>query len=252
MDSSTAPTYDPYEVLPFNAYRAPASPLGERCYSLMHFVESEKFRGVDESYRRFLLEQEDPDDFLLETGAIDQGNVREDWAEVRLSLIRAGMWMQLVQHQESLRESLLQPKCSTGIPLIDSAAASIYQRLVEANEPGHELRRVVLAGDHHLSSQAVFLTFDHLFQNRLPDEIFVSDEGGLAQLAQSYAQARYIPIRIFALNDDEQSCAELMLEKGSHVFTVSENELSNSKLANCLLSFAREQGKKAHRFSWSE
>lgn len=252
MESSTTPSYDPYAILAFNAYRSPDYPVGERCYSLMHFVESEKFRGVDECYRRFLLDQEDAEDFLLETGAIDQGNVREDWAQVRFALIRAGMWMQLIQNQDALRDSLLKPDCTTGVPLIDKVAASIYARLVEAGQPGNELRRVVLAGDVHLIGESVFHTLDHLFQNRLPDEIYVSDESGLAELVQRYALARYIPIRVFVLGDDVDACAAAILEKGTHVFTVSVEEQSNSLLANRLLSLATEQGKTVHRFAWAE
>ncbi|MBM5458919.1 hypothetical protein H8F21_15235 [Pseudomonas sp. P66] len=254
MESSTAntPIYDPYAILPFAAYRSPDCPEGDLCYSLMHFIESEKFRGVDDCYRRFLLQQEAPEDFLLETGAIDQDNVRADWVEQRFGLIRAGMWMQLVQNQDALRNSLLQPGCSTGVPLIDKVAADIFSRLVAANESDNALRRVVLAGDLGISSANVFRTFDHLFQSRLPDEIYISDEVGLADLVNQYALTRYIPVRVFPCGGDADACAHQMLEKGTHVFTISRGEESDSGLANRLLALAAEQKKVSHRFSWNE
>jgi len=250
--TTTSPIYDPYAILPFVAYRSEACPEGDLCHSLMHFIESEKFRGVDDCYRRFLLQQDDPDDFLLETAAIQQGDVRADWAEQRAGLIRAGMWMQLVQHQDALRDSLLKPNCSTGVQLIDKAADDIYRRLISASESGNELRRVVLAGDRTLSSSAVFRTFDHLFQSRMPDEIYISDEIGLAELANQYALSKYIPVRVFSGSDDAEACAVSMLEKGTHVFTISRSVESESGLANRLLALAPKQGKVAHRFPWND
>ncbi|SBW84274.1 hypothetical protein PVE_R2G0245 [Pseudomonas veronii 1YdBTEX2] len=248
MESSTPPSYDPYAFLPFVAYRSFDRPESEFCYSLMHFVESEKFRGVDESYRQFLLKQDDRDDFLLETGAIDQGGVRQDWPQVRFALIRAGMWMQLVQHQDHLRESLLQAGCETGVPLIDQVAADIYERLMKAHEPGNELRRVVLAGDLGVVDAEIFKTFDHLFQNRMPDEIYVSDEPGVAEMVHKYALTKYIPLRVFT--SAEEDCAGQMLTKGTHVFTISVEAESDSSLTNRLLQLAAEQGKVFHRFPW--
>ncbi|PLP85643.1 hypothetical protein CX682_30265 [Pseudomonas sp. FFUP_PS_41] len=43
-----------------------------------------------------------------------------------------------------------------------------------------------------------------------------------------------------------------MLEKGTHVFTISRSVESESGLANRLLALAPEQGKVAHRFPWSD
>lgn len=249
MESSTTPNFDPYAILPFSAYRSAECPEGECCYSLMHFIESEKFRGVDESYRVFLLGQADPDDFLLETGVIHPSLVRGDWADVRFALIRAGMWMQLVQHQDALRDALLQPGCSTGISLLDEVAADIYQRLTAAQETGGELRRVVIAGDLSIDNESVFETFDHLFQIRQPDEVCVSTEAGVAELVHRYAQSRYIPVRTFDIAAGVQSCASALLDKGTHVFTVSKSETSDSALANQLLAMATAQGKVAHRFA---
>ncbi len=251
MEPSINSSYDPYQHLPFRAYRSAEWPAGEVCSTLMHFIAAEKFRGADESYRRFLLSLSDPDDLRLETEAIGQGIGRDDWNNVQFHVVRAGVWMQLVQHQERLREALFQPGFSSGDALLDEAISAIYSRLVAASNPGDELRRVILAGDTSLSTDEMFRIFDQLFQNRLPDEIYVSVEDGVAAAAQRYAISRYIPVNTFGSVDDVQAAAAAMLEKGTHVFTISTQEVSDSPLANALLSGASAQAKPCHRFSWT-
>lgn len=248
--NATTITYDPYQHLPFLAYGSNAQPHGERFLSLMHFVESEKFRGVDESYRQYLLTLDDPIDFRLETAGVAQCRRRTDWDDVKGALIRAGIWMQLVQHQEALRTQLLRPDSSSGVELIDDAARFIYGRLVKANQSGGDpLRRVVITGDTTLSSIALFDRFDQIFASRLPDEILVSDESGVAERAREYAIQQYLPVRIFS--DPESSpLAEQVMEKASHVFSIGTADTPASQFAIDVLSLAAKQGKVAHHIKW--
>lgn len=248
--NDTTITYDPYQHLPFLGYSSKAMPEGERFLSLMHFVESEKFRGVDESYRRYLLTLDDPIDFRLETAGVAQCRRRTDWDDVKGALIRAGMWMQLVQNQDELRAQLLRPDCSTGIDLIDQAARFIYGRLIKANQEGGEpLRRVVLTGDPTLSTLALFDRFDQIFASRLPDELVVADEPGVADRAREYAIQQYLPIRIFS-GAESSALAQQAMEKASHVFSFGTGEQPSSQFAVDVLALAGEQGKVAHHIRW--
>lgn len=251
MESSPIPRYDPYQVLPFRAYRSEMQPEGDLCQTLMHFLVAEKLRGgVDESYRQFILSLHDVDDFRLETQTIAQGNARPDWGQCRFHVARAGLWMQLVQHQEVLRGSVLQPNCRVGEQTIDNAIADIYRRLVSASTPGEELRRVILVGGA-LPGEVLFSQLDGLFQNRLPDELYVTTEPGFADDVHRYAVSRYIPIRTFPLADNLEQAVDAMLEKGTHVFVLEdgvENGVGN-KLATALHAGALEQGKVSHRLS---
>lgn len=246
--NDTTITYNPYEQIPFNGYRSDAQPLGERFLSLMHFIESEKFRGVDERYRSYLLTLDDPIDFRLETAGVAQCQRRTDWDDVKGSLIRAGMWMQLVQHQETLRDQLLRPDCSTGIQLIDDAANAIYTRLVAANSEPDQLRRVVITGDTTSHASAIFDLLNQIFSSRLPDELYVADEGGVALLAQKYALNHYFPIRIFAGASPDELATQA-LERATHVFSIGAGECPDSEFAVAVLARASEQGKTSHHIS---
>lgn len=73
MDFETPPVFDPYEHRPFQGYMCSEGRQVETYLSLMHFIEAEKFRGLDEGYRRYILSIEDRDDFILETAGITQG-----------------------------------------------------------------------------------------------------------------------------------------------------------------------------------
>lgn len=238
-------TYDPYEFLPFIGYASPEHPLGERYFSLMHFIESEKFRGVDEDYRSYLRTLDDPVDFRLETVGVAQCRHRADWDGVKASMIQAGLWMQLVQRQEELRERVLIPDCSTGIHLIDDAARAIYKRLVEANKPEEALRRVVLTGDADLDPGKLKPMLDGIFQSRLPDEIYLLQEQGVARLAGEYAISRYIPVRVFAETDAQEAAVAVMV-KGTHVFSFGREQQPSTDFSRNVLALAEEQGKTAH------
>jgi predicted NAD-dependent protein-ADP-ribosyltransferase YbiA (DUF1768 family) len=246
------PTYDPYTTLPFVGYRRPGSHQPETYFSLMHFVESEKFRGVDESYRQYLLTLDDPEDFLLETAGVTQGMRRDDWDVIKVGMIRAGMWMQLVQHQQALTDSLLQPGCKSSIDLVTHVAEQIYSRLIKANhEEGEQLRRVVLTGDCTISDGSVLGLFDQIFANRLPDEIYIAAEDGVALLAEQYCIRRYIPIRVFDLTGRSiEEATEEVLSKGTHVFSIGSEDRSDSHFSNRALELANSDGKPAHRIKW--
>jgi hypothetical protein len=248
----STPSYDPYAALPFVGYRRPGSSQLETYVSLMHFVESEKFRGVDESYRQYLLTINDPEDFLFETAGVSQGIRRADWDSIKVAMIRAGMWMQLVQQQAELKDSLLQPGCTTPIELITHVAELTYTRLVNANHvEGEQLRRVVLAGDCALNDQGVFTLFDQIFVNRKPDEIYVAAESGLSVLAEEYCIQHYIPIRVFELagTTPELTAAEALL-KGTHVFSIGQTDQSDSAFARCVMEMAANCDKPAHSIIW--
>ncbi len=247
------PMYDPYATLPFHGYRTAGSPQPETYLSLMHFIESEKYRGVDDTYRRYLLTLTDRDDFLFETAGVAQGGRRTDWEAIKFPMIRAGMWMQLVQHQEELASSLLQPGCRTSIQLVTQVAEQTYNRLHKAShEEGEQLRRVVLTGDRSACDESIFGLFDQIFANRLPDEIFLAGEEGVSRLAERYCIERYIPARLFSFSGTQvEQVAANALAKGTHVFSITATDQSDSAFAESVLELAAATGKPSHRIKWS-
>ncbi|MHC5195162.1 hypothetical protein ACYSUW_15505 [Pseudomonas frederiksbergensis] len=247
------PIYDPYVTLPFHGYRSPGSFQPETYPSLMHFIESEKYRGVDDSYSRYLLTLTNHDDFLFETAGVAQGVRRADWETIKLPMIRAGMWMQLVQHQEALADSLLQPGCTTSVSLVTQVAEQIYNRLHKAShEDGEQLRRVILTGDRSVCDESIFGLFDQIFANRLPDEIYLAAEEGVSRLAEQYCIQRYIPARLFGFTGIQVGqAAANALAKGTHVFSISDSDQSDSAFAESVLEMAAAAGKPSHRIKWS-
>ncbi|MDF9779162.1 hypothetical protein [Pseudomonas baetica] len=247
------PIYDPYATLPFHGYRSPGSLQPETYPSLMHFIESEKYRGVDDSYRRYLLTLTDQDDFLFETAGVAQGGRRTDWEAIKVPMIRAGMWMQLVQNQEALANSLLQPGCMSSIQLVTQVAGQTYNRLHKAShEEGEQLRRVVLTGDCSVCDESIYGLFDQIFANRLPDEIYLATEEGVSRLAEQYCIQRYIPARLFSCSGTQvDQAAANALAKGTHVFAISAADQSDSAFAESVLEMAAAAGKPSHRIKWS-
>ena len=250
MEAINSPFYDPYRVIPFRGYKSASQPLGDHCVSLMHFIESEKYRGIDDSYRQYLLTLTDHEDFTLETIGVGQAVKRHDWEEVKGAMFRAGFWMQLFQRVDEMRPYLLQPNCQTGIPLLDGAAWDVYQRLTESTTPGNELRRVVIAGDVEANPTGLLEQLNQLFSVRLPDEVVVTTESGVADLVHDYCLSKYLPVRCISVGDSRLDLAvDQALNKATHVFVFSQNEASTSKFAEDLLDAATAAGKISHRIA---
>lgn len=250
MEAINTPFYDPYGVIPFRGYRSASQPLGDHCVSLMHFIESEKYRGVDDSYRQYLLTLTDHEDFTLETIGVGQAVKRDDWDEVKGAMFRAGFWMQLFQRVDEMRPYLLQPNCQTGIPLLDAAARDVYQRLTESMIPGNELRRVLIAGDVEANPPGLFEQLNQLFSVRLPDEVVVTPESGVADLVHHYCLSRYLPVRCVGLGESNLGISvDQALNKATHVFVFSQGEVSTSQFAEDALAAATAAGKITHRIS---
>ena len=239
-------TFDPYQPLPFKAYGLfdGASVEQETCASLMHYVEAEKFLGVDEQYRRFILSIQDTEDFMLETAGVSQARRRQDWFQVRDRLIRAGAWMQLVQHKDHLCDRLLAGELSCKLGPINDAIASIRERLM-SDEP---LRKVLITGAVEFTNQeTVFAMLDSIFARRQADEIIVTDEMGVGRLAARYAHHHYIPIRVVGdTAENDEAALEIVLSHASHVFVATHNGQSSRFADTCFVA-ASEAGKIAHK-----
>lgn len=234
---------DPYALAPFSAYpdMAEASFVPEVYPTLMHFIESEKYRGVDDSYRRFINRIESIEDFKLETMCAPPELRRQDWEQVRSSLIRAAVWMQLTTHKSSaLGEQYLRTDDLTGVDLIDDEIRSVRTALFR-EEP---MRRVLFCGAPEVSDeQAVNRVIDDIFTNRQPDEIIVFAEPGVARIAANYAAARYIPIQV---HTPGPAMAEA-IRATSHLFLLTADGQA-TEASHMAVAAAKESGKVVHEF----
>lgn len=241
-------TYDPYEEIPFLAFgdvSGDPHPSLEHCRSLMHFIEAEKFLGVDERYRRFLLQLSDREDLLLETAGVSQAMRRSDWNAVRDRLIRAGVWMQLVQNQEVLLGRLMAGELTCDLQPINTALQSIQSRI--AARPTDPLRQVLIAGPTaHTDKDRIYRLLNSMFSNREPDELLLIAEPGACEHVASYARDRYIPMRVFSRNGDDSFDIEGIVAISSHTYVLTLDG-SASAAAEACYSAAASAGKTAHR-----
>ncbi|HFH4381204.1 TPA: hypothetical protein ACGJWY_001548 [Pseudomonas aeruginosa] len=244
MDFETPPIFDPYEHRPFQGYMCSEGRQVETYLSLMHFIEAEKFRGLDEGYRRYLLSIEDRDDFILETAGITQGVRRPDWDEIKAPMVRAGLWMQLVQHKDAMVPLITHPGCECPVGLVNEAIQEIYERL----HSGDPLRKVLLAGDdspNALRSSSFDEVLDHIFNVRQPDEVIVSADGGVSMRSAAYAARRYIPLRFLPRVQSAGEFAKNAISQATHVFLLGTN--GQASFAQAAYDLACETGLVAHQ-----
>lgn len=96
--------FDPSAEIPFHGYRRflpDEPPLFDLAPSLIHFYESEKFRGVDEVLRLSVLSCST----VREAAKISKRHKdiwRKDWRAVRGRVFRAGLAMQVLQSRRAM------------------------------------------------------------------------------------------------------------------------------------------------------
>lgn len=239
--------YDPYDQIPFAGYLSDIDGQPETYWSLMHFLEAEKMRGVDDQYRRYLLELRDRDYFVMETACIGQSIRREDWSEVRASVIYAGLMMQLAQNKEALQHSLLADSFQCEAEIITEVRASLLERLRDP-EP---LRRVLFVGTGQEQNAQINSLFDHIFMKRKPDEIITFAEPGVCTAAAKYAHAHYIPFRAFSLQEDLSAVAQDAVSRSSHVFQIGADD-SATPITKIAFDLACQTKKTAHQLAWEQ
>jgi hypothetical protein len=240
MMSESVQTFDPYAEMPFLGYKSPSGEP-EKYLSIMHFVEAEKLRDVDNEYRSYILGLRDRDDFILETAGIaSQWEPSPRWAENRLQGIYAAIFMQLVQNKDTIMPILMNEDLQYPSVTIKQARDSLVSRVTSA-EPW---RRVLFLGQRE-DSDLIPGILDHIFTNRNPDEIFVLDEPSISTAVDRYSHDNYIPIRIIGTGQSENVSADWM-DKLSHIFLMGSLD-SASAASKYAFEMASSKGTKIHQ-----
>ncbi|MAG65029.1 MAG: hypothetical protein CMK74_04040 [Pseudomonadales bacterium] len=238
--------FDPYAELPFAGYSCPVSGNQENYWSLMHFVEAEKLRGVDDDYRAYVLGLRDREDFILETaGVAAQFDPGEFWVANRQRALYAGLYMQLVQNKDTLMPTIIDDEVEYPSPGIKHARNAIVERLA-SREPW---RRVLFMGQEKQSDRVPGI-LDHIFTNRMPDEMFILNEPGVSRTVEQYAHDNYIPIRIFG-DFPPSSSSKDILGSLSHVFFLG-SHADASESARRTYEAASAQGMNIHQVDLPE
>jgi hypothetical protein len=235
---------DPYAELPFVGYLCDISKHPETYWSLMHFLEAEKYRGVDDQYRRYLLSIRNIDDFKFETSAIPTSEeAKESWRQVREKAIHTGLLMQFSQNKDHLAGVLL----SDSFECRSSAIRVARDRILERVSSKNPWLRVLFIGSQgaRFTINSLTSVFDHIFSQRLPDEILALIEPGVGYAAAKYAQESLTPFRAF---DCAPASITNAVERASHVFQIGcDNEVDEHVIT--AVQRAKEQGKTVHILS---
>lgn len=233
---------DPYAELPFTGYLDEITNQPESYWSLMHYLEAEKYRGLDDQYRRYLLSIRDTEDFKLETAGVPvAGEALENWRQVREMAIHAGLFMQLSQNKESLAHVLLSDSFECRADAICVARDRIVDR-VASTDPWLRVMFIGAQSDA-FNCESLASVFDHIFSKRLPDEISALVEPGVGFVASKYAQINYIPFR--ASHCTMENIADAV-DRASHVFQIGSDEEVGEHVRSAY-ALALDKGKTVHK-----
>lgn len=206
--------FDTQEILPFHGYRT-LSDKGrgfERCPaeiypSLEHFYQSEKFRGVDEGYRRLIISLPTARE-ARKAGNRHEG--REAWNDVRERVMACGMWFKMREYK-LWRRQLLMLANSGGLNGVysfkdnfwnerEEDSLSRYDRLllsVLGRMRGKSMR-VLVTGSREFSNAFLFSTkLDSLLSRTTPDEVVIACARGADAMAEQWAMSRHLPVKHF-------------------------------------------------------
>lgn len=201
-------TEDP---LPFHAYRRRTiGPIAfekgpaELYSSLEHWIQSEKFRGVDEPFRQHLMNLPSPKE-VRKAALRRESDISPDWIRRQNRIMAAGIWMKAIEHR-SFRKLLIETEdfdhcysfndhywgsARTGI------SVGFYGRLlryIQRRLKKGPIRAAVI-GSKSFSNPFLHATkLDALFDRGEPNEVICGVQPGLDDYTESWAQGRYLPI----------------------------------------------------------
>ncbi len=232
-------SFDTQEILPFHGYRTlrdngsgfdrgPA----EIYPSIEHFYQSEKFRGVDEGYRRLIISLPTARE-ARKAGSRHEG--REDWNDVRERVMSCGMWFKMREYK-LWRRQLLMMANSGGLNGVYSFKDKFWNELGEDSLSRYDRlllsvlgrmrgksMRVLVTGSREFSNAFLFSTkLDSLLSRARPDEVVIACARGADSMAEQWAIARHLPVKHFPQvgrpgRPDMTERNKLMLASSTHV-----------------------------------
>lgn len=216
---SPGTTFDPYEVMPFHGYMEQDTGRQARYLSLAHFIHSERFRGVDEHYRTYLLRLEDAELFRLEVDGIGQiGSDSQDWSHRKSRLLYAGIFMQAVAHRDRYSQLLA---CGSGLSVASSSysddlARAMGEFIKDVSTPQEKLK-VAFAGSYGDLEYAQGC-LKIIFANRLPQCLFAIEHDPCSQMISDYARDTATAFTLLDAGLTEDALAENIGRRATHIF----------------------------------
>ena len=234
-------TFDPFATMPFTGYIDPSTGRQERYLSLAHFVHSERLSGVDERYRKYLLNLDDPELFRLEVDGVGfTGGDRPDWEALRPRLMYAGIFMQALSNREHYGQLIANAAqlsiahCSFS----SDAALAMGQFIDDLQAPQDKLKVVFLGGC--VDQDYVSSCLEVIFAKRSPQCLLALEDDGCASCISAFARRHGSPFSMLSSSLSEQALAESIRLRCTHVFHfVGQND---SALNSGVVALLRNSG----------
>lgn len=240
---SPATTFDPFDHMPFTGYIDPMTGRQERYLSLAHFIHSERLAGVDDHYRKYLLNLDDPELFRLEVDGVGfTGGDRPEWDDLRQPLIYAGIFMQALSNREHYGQLIAN---ASNLSIADcsfsnEAAVAMGEFIGDIQAPQDKLKVVFLGACSDLDYISKCLGV--IFAKRAPQCLLALEDDASAMGVSAYARKNGHPFSLFSASLSDQAIAESIRLRCTHVFNfVGEG---GSALTQAVVAMLRDSGMK--------
>lgn len=214
-----ASTFDPFEPMPFVGYIDPATGRQDRYLSLAHFIYSERFAGVDEHYRRYLLQLEDTELFRLEVDGVGfTGTDKPGWEVMRPRLIYSGIFMQALSNRERFGQLLanIDQLAIANCSFSDEAANAMGQFIGDVRMPQDKLKVLFLgscADTHYIES-----CLGVIFGKREPQCLLALEDDGCSVGVSTFARNCAAPFSLLSSSQSDEALVESIQRRCTHSF----------------------------------
>lgn len=212
-------TFDPFEMMGFTGYIDPATGRQEQYLTLAHFVYSERFAGVDEHYRRYLLQMDDPEIFRLEVDGVGMvGQENEDWIAAGQHLLYAGIFMQALSNRERFGKLLANADqlSIASCAFSQDAAQAMGQFIGHVLNPQDKLK-VMFLGDCRYE-EYIGNCMSVIFGKRAPQCLLALEDDGCSLGVSAFARKALAPFSLLSASLTDEALVENIRRRCTHVF----------------------------------
>jgi len=215
---SSGTTFDPFAMMGFTGYIDPATGRPDQYHSLAHFVYSE-LAGVDEQYRRYLLQMVDPELFRLEVDGVGiTGHGTDDWSEAVQQLLYAGIFMQALSNRGHFSELLGNADRLTvaSCAFSQDAAVAMGKFIGDLRLPQGKLK-VLFLGDCR-DTKYVDDCLGVIFGKRAPQCLLALEDDGCSGAVSDFARKTLAPFSLLSSSLSDEAVVEAIRIRCTHVF----------------------------------
>lgn len=216
---SPGTTFDPFDMVEFTGYIDPATGRQEQYLSLAHFVYSERLAGVDEQYRRYLLQMEDPELFRLEVDGVGMAaQDAEVWKATVEQLLYAGIFMQALSNRERFTELLgnADQLSIANCAFSQDAAIAMGNFIADVRQPQDKLK-VIFLGDCR-DEEYVADCLSVIFGKREPQCLLALEDDGCSVGVSGFARKSLAPFSLLNASLSDDALVESIRRRCTHVF----------------------------------